>query len=166
MRTFAGCTLYLLAILLTISLVNKGEFSDPSGEYAVKTIPFEVQKSTTSCWGHELWYCSIGEIHKLSSTVCARVNFNLIDCRDSENLRILKQALKEFDGEVGDTYMSGMAELFTLGKIYQKFTYQSPLVCRDVLDIVSPSSSKYQANPVTYLPFHPPSLGQANASTL
>jgi hypothetical protein len=30
-------------------LVNKGEFSDPSGEYAVKTIPFEVQKSTTSC---------------------------------------------------------------------------------------------------------------------
>lgn len=49
-----GKTSYLVAILLTTSFFNRGELSEPSGEYAVNTIPFFWQNSTTSCCGQDL----------------------------------------------------------------------------------------------------------------
>jgi hypothetical protein len=46
--------LYLAASLVTTSLVRSGELSEPRGEYAVTTIPFALQNSSTSSDGHDL----------------------------------------------------------------------------------------------------------------
>lgn len=51
----AGLTLYFSANFKTVSFFNKGELSEPRGEYAVTTMPFETQYSTTSSWGQEGW---------------------------------------------------------------------------------------------------------------
>lgn len=54
-KMFEGCTLYFSASFLTTGLVKRGESFEPRGEYAVTTIPLDLQKSTISSWVQQLY---------------------------------------------------------------------------------------------------------------
>jgi len=88
----------LSAIFLTIVFVRRGEASEPSGEYAVRTIPLSLQKSTSSFCGQAL-RCQLNRVSSGVRLIHIRVEFDLVNGGDYLG-GVGQEASEELDREV------------------------------------------------------------------